>query len=605
MDTLDRLATLPATLTLVLALDCGGHGSGTAAAPAPQQAVLESTPLDRLFHSDSRFGPRVQQVLRTVVMDPVLGQGLREAIQAAGGPDGSPDPDHILKAMAAPATRPLLMAAIDQDFLDRSRALKAAHRANPHDPGFTYDVVVVGGGPNGEVAALNLHVAQPALRVAVLDENKLPGDVFRNLGTFTWINSPELPAASTNEFPGLAVTAKDLLAPGTVQGGPFFLTAKDICDLCDLAAFASGVDFWLSTGASAIRRHHGRLEVVTADPALALTAVRVLVTTGLGRQPHYGLPPGSVQPEPPGPGKVPAQEHFDPLVGRGARMILANQLAPQTRRVSFLAPYAGRTIAIIGAGDSANNLAEVAAGLGPPVVYGLPAGTVPPQPGPKYGPGIGEPEGPARVYWVNQSARNGDEFKARNKPRYHQTLPSIFDRFTRTEFRLGSVHRATDGTFTLDLVDHGGSPRGEIHGVDYIWYGTGYRITSSPLIRHLVHPGGGMVSAADAAAFIRGLEEVRGTIQVTAPGPHLGTEITTAIGRKLPDTDPLEGVFFGGTVALPLATDQELKDYTVTRNPASLNANLPRAAALGRYLAGLPGYRHGPPPHLPARPPSP
>ncbi|MGA2083620.1 MAG: FAD-dependent oxidoreductase [Holophaga sp.] len=600
-----RLRTLTTGLSataLILAVSCGRGGAGklppaSSSSAAPVQGTDIESALNRIFASDGRFrGEAIRTLLRTAFQDPGPGQ---ELWRAALDPAGKPDPDRILKALARPWSRALLTFAVDKDFQDRSAALKAGLKARPADPAYRYDVVVVGSGPNGAVAALNLREARPDLRVAVVEEKALPGDVFRNMDSFIWINSPETTQFSTNEFTGLALAAQDLLDPGAVAPGtPTFVEAKLVCDLNDLALFISGADLWLESEVTGIRRNaaSGRLELSIGDPAATLTANRVLITTGLGRKPYYGTP-GEAPAEPGDLAVVPGQEHFDHLVARGARRVALNRMDPAGGRVSFMAPYAGKRIAIIGAGDSGNNMAELAAGLAPPEVYGLPRPPGPVQPGPRYGPGIGAAGGPAQVLWVNQKSRDATEFKTANKPRYSNTIPAVFGSFTRIEDRLGGVRREPDGRFTLQLVDTTGAPTREERGVDYVWYGTGYRVSSSAVIRDLTRPGDDTeISGEEAKRFIESLEPVRSTIRVTRPGPHHGREVTTIVGRKLPDPGPLAGVFLGGTVALPLATREELEAYTITKNEASLNANLPRAAALGAWIARLPGYAPVAPP---------
>lgn len=139
--------------------------------------------------------------------------------------------------------------------------------------------------------------------------------------------------------------------------------------------------------------------------------------------------------------------------------------------------------------------------------------------------------------------------------------------------------------------------------VDFAWSATGYEVSSSPLIRHLVedHLGGPATEAA-MRHYLANLAPVLGPITVTAPA-HKGLVLDTIIGRSLPPGDPLSGTFLGGTAAGQLATAHELQNYTVTRNGHSLNANLPRAAALGQHLAALTGYQPAQVPPLPGAAP--
>jgi hypothetical protein len=578
---------------LLLALACGGQGQQEArpAAPGSADQTLR-TRVKALIARDSRLsGPAMEAFLTAAYLDPGVGRQLWDDSLAGQDSEALPTFDGLLKVFARPWLRPLFMEAIEEDLRERSGWLKQSLRDHPGDARYgRYNVVVVGSGPNGAVAALNLRKARPGLKVALLDEAPYPASVFRTFGLFTWINSPEAPAMSTNEFVGLPLAARDLLEPGTVQGGPYFVLPEVIGDLTELAAFASGADLWLSEGVQRLAGAPGHrgLRVLPRDPALALAADHVLVAAGLGRQPDYGLPPDQAPPRLADLDAVPEQEHFDHLAARATRMVLRNRLLPAGSRPSFLAPYAGKRIAIIGSGDAANNLAELACGHAPPEDYGLdPAAG--PQPGPRTGPGIGDPQGPAEVLWVNQRFLTEEAFRNGNKPRYRATLPGELSHFTLTRDRLAAVHAHGPGGLVLDLRSPAGALRQE--RVDYVWYGTGYLAGSSPVVRDLArHADGSPRSEAELGHFIAGLETVRGKVTVTAPGPHQGQVIETAVGRELPGSGPLAGTFLGGPVAGQLATDQELRDFTVTRNAASLNANLPRAAALGCHLADLPGY---------------
>ena len=452
-------------------------------------------------------------------------------------------------------------------------------------------MIVLGAGPNGATAALNLKRANPRLKVAIVDGNLVPGQVFRNFGCFTWINSPEAPAFSAHEFVGLPIAARDLLAPGTLQNGPYFVRPTLIGDLTELAVMACGADCWMNTTVQRIRPVAGvGLQLDTAEPGLPLTADRVLVTSGLGQTPLPNTPQGLTPP---------AVEAFDHLTARATRLVRMNHPLPASARNAFMAPYAGKTIAIVGAGDAANNLAECAAGFAPPELYGKDASDRS-QPGTPYGPGLREPGGPASVLWVNQKALDGNAFKAANKPRYRSTLPGVFDRFQVTAERMTAVQALPGGGARLFLQQPATGAARQVD-VDYVWTCTGYEPQSSPLMTHLWQD---TRAAGEAFPHWRSrLQAVRGAIQVTAPGPHKGAVVTTTIGLRLPP--PLDAVYLGGTSAGVLATPAELQDYTITKNGASMNANLPRAASLGSHLASLDGYQPAQVPALPEPPPLP
>jgi cation diffusion facilitator CzcD-associated flavoprotein CzcO len=571
-------------------------GASPPPATPTKKGIVSQAVFNQILALDPRFSqPRLRDFLAATFLHPEVGLDLWEAAKK-GSQGSNPTFEGLLKSVAQPWIRPLLMDTLENGMKADSTLLQN-RVANGHHSTSQYNVVVIGAGPNGVVAALNLKQANHDLKVAVLDSAELPGDVFRTFGLFTWINSPETPAFSTNEFVGMPIAVKDLLPAGSVSGGPFFVLPELISDMTVLTAFVSHVDLWLTTEVQRLHptepHHPGRIEVITRHPGhpeLSLTTDQVLIMTGLGHSPLYGLPENSKPPQPPeNLVDVPGEEHFDHLTARASQYVAQNRLVPTGSRRSFMQPYVGKRIAIIGAGDSSNNMAELASGYGYPELYGLvPAGVT--QPGRLNGLGIHDPQGPAQVLWVNQKFQTANKFQAGSKPRYRNTVFQSFTSFDRTTDRLVDVHRHPGGHYTLVLkspVDGTETQK----DVDYIWYGTGYQLASSSLFQHLFPAAPEHISVEEHFKnSIINMDSVRGDIQVTAPGPHFGQTVETLIGRKLPDHHPLAGTYLGGPAAGQLATAQELQDDTVTKNPASLNANLPRAAALGKHIARLRHY---------------
>lgn len=532
--------------------------------------------LDDLMAGDRLFDqPAVREAVLAAFTSPVLGDALLEA--ARDPVSGSLTAVGLARALAGHWLRPLLLDGVEASLRVRARDLKAA--AEHGHASFHYNVAILGAGSNGAVAAFNLHQANPSLRIALIEDKDAPGWTFRNLGVFTWINSPEAPAFSTNEFTGVPFRARDFLEPGTLAGGPYFILPEVLADLTELAAAGSGADCWMGVQVTRVRPSaHQSFELDTSIPNLSLTADRVVAASGLGQ-----MAPARDPGEP-----APALDSFDDLAGRATAMIQHDRLLPPARRKSFMAPYAHRALAIIGAGDSANNLAEIASGFGPPDVYGREAERA--QPGPAYGPGIGDPGGPASVLWVGQKFADAAAFTAGSKARYHKTLPKVFERFDRTRERLVGSRRTADGRAELDLQDPETGSRRRVT-VDFAWDATGYA-AASPMLRALwADAARGMGTPAQLQAWLSSREPVRGTVSVTAPGPHHGQVIETAVGRRIADSGPFREVYLCGAMASPLATPLELRDYSVTRNAHSLNVNLPRSASLGAILAGLHDYR--------------
>jgi hypothetical protein len=135
-------------------------------APDPRRAAL-----DQAIGSDPGLTqPPVRTMLLAACMHPQAGK----AIMDSAGTTAS----GLLKTFVQPWLRPLFMDAADQAIQDRSRALKAL-RSGSAQP-FHYNVVIVGAGPNGVLAAYHLKQANPALKVALLDGEELPGQVFRS-----------------------------------------------------------------------------------------------------------------------------------------------------------------------------------------------------------------------------------------------------------------------------------------------------------------------------------------------------------------------------------------------------------------------------------------
>lgn len=252
------------SLAALLLVACADQDATKPAVPLVQDPPPEGPPLGRRRAAlDQAIGtdpglsqPQVREMLLAACLHPQAGKAL---LDSAGGTASG-----LLKTFVQPWLRPLFMDAADHAIQDRSQALKALRGASAHP--FHYNVAIVGSGPSGVLAAYHLKQANPALKVAILDGEELPGQVFRTFGRFTWINSPETPAFSTNEFVGLPVAARDLLEPGSIQGGPTFVMPTVIADLTELTALESGADLWQGTEVNRIRKdgQHGLLLETTA-----------------------------------------------------------------------------------------------------------------------------------------------------------------------------------------------------------------------------------------------------------------------------------------------------------------------------------------------------
>jgi hypothetical protein len=586
---------------------------------------VTETDLERFFESDSRlFGPEIQSFFRVLFTDLNSGSLSKESVwndarALSLAPNGLnnfndveyPSFEAALKVAARSSLRPLLMDAVGATLKRRSLELSRAlvlHSSVYSHPVSNYNVVIVGTGPIGSLAAYRMKMKKPDLRLAVLEGDDAPSPVFRNFGLFTWINSPETPTFSTNELVGFPITIKDLLFPHALTAGPYFILPELISDLSELALFSSGADVLLNTEVKQIHQsylHQGgpiALQVEMNHKPLDIFTDRMLITAGLGRTPHYGIQ-GDVKKDVGGVHSLPMEEHFDEISRRATDFVRRNRELPLTARSSFLAPYQGKRVAVIGSGDSSNNLIEVLGGYGHPEIYGLRNMTPHDQPGKLNGPAIGTVQGVRDVLWVNQKSVTATECRMNNKPRYKDTVPLAFEKTFCTPMRLVDVKRERhpqtgQDQFTLTLrtsVNGVATDKKEV--VDAIWYGTGYMQSASDLVQSLLsaslfsaHP----MTEAEVKSAISRLPFIDGNLEVKQNVPGAVTQNLYAhLGRKI----DVREIYLGGVSAAgdpklnPLIPDHELNLYTITKNAASINANAPRAAALSDWIANLPEYR--------------
>lgn len=562
--------------------------------PLPPSEI-ESQKLRDLFSSDDRLRlPELQGFLAALFSDNTLGRDLWQQALQESGSSKTPTLNAVLKIAVRPEWRPIFIHSLESSLKHRSELLKNALQngttrlpnRQPH-----YDVTVVGAGPNGSLAALKMRQTRPDLKIAMLESMPQTADVFRKFGLFTWLNSPETPGFTTNEFHGLPVGVKDLLPAGIFTNGPqgaFFVMSDLIQDLTTLSVFMSGADLYLGTSAHSISYETSPSSgvILSTTQGLKFQSDQILITSGFGRKPEFGIAENPLIHAPEQSNEeAPGIEHFDQLTERATAFIRKQRLTPTHLRSSFLDPYAGKRVAIIGAGDSGNNLAELTSGFGYPELYGKPAGPNS-QPGIQFGPTIGEPGAPSEVLWIGQKFTDGETYKNHRdtKPRYKNTLPKAFASFHLGNERLEEVIPSTtwpngNRIYTLVLKDRNTGIHRLIQ-TDYVWFATGYRLTSSPMIENLIASTDGYrLTEKEAKDYISTIEPIYGDIEVTT-GPAKGSRVHTRIGRQV---NP--NLYLGGTVAGAICSEDELQKYTVTKNSASLNAHTIRAVALGKHLA--------------------
>ncbi len=263
-------------------------------------------------------------------------------------------------------------------------------------PSLRYDVVVLGGGAHAAVYAMTLRRSNPALKVLVVESGETPAALFAALGDAMALNSPTVKptGADANRFPEHPLRMddfKDLMQRE-------FPTFEHAQALAASQLYLSGVDVMLDARPEAARptREGWRVEGLPTD----LGARELVVATGPGVPEPGFTDAASVRLVESERARVVASgfealgiEYFEDAIRHFGR-------AGKNAR-----KYDGKTVAVIGSGDSGNNVVEMLLGAS------MPGGN---------GPYRFHKRGfkARRVLWFGQEARDENEFFFNNKGRY-------------------------------------------------------------------------------------------------------------------------------------------------------------------------------------------
>lgn len=452
----------------------------------------------------------------------------------------------LARALRAPAfrgvetrdgARQTLTDSLNEELTRAARRAAKVLRRHPGTP--SVDVVLVGGGIHAGIVAAAVSRQAPGLKVVTIESGPRLGRVFSQSGPLFRINSPELGSMSANILPGAPLQLADLTSAR-------FANADTLGSVVVMNHYASGAVPLLKEKVVEVRPSAGGA-VVRTSSGLELKARAVVLATGLG-QPNLPCGDPATQQlvhgeawKPVGLEQAPSLEFFDAALRRAAAVVRAGG--------DPLAPYRGKSLAVVGAGDAGNVWVELLAGAAPRSAYGT--GEV----------GV---DGP--IHWVRQQATDHASFVARTKKRYHKPFEALWaaGRFQPHPERLGTVARAGD-RYRVRL-EGGGSLV-----VDHVLFCTGYR----SIVPQLVQPFG------------------VGSEFQPYRGPAEGIGPSTALAKRLQTSRGPAPVWVIGAGAAPLATDDEL-DRSLTHNAVSINVLAPRSAGFAVRLVdflGRPGRR--------------
>ena len=439
------------------------------------------------------------------------------------------------------ATRTALVAEVNKRVHDQSDATRATLKARQAQ-GFKtiVDVVVVGGGIHSAIFNSTMSHAFPEARVLTLEGSDTLIKTFTGAGPVFRINSPELGTATAN-----------LIAEAPLQLAQIspakFANAELLGQVALFALFHSTTNFLLSAKVAAITPDGDRY-IVKLEEGLTVYARHVVVATGLGipslksdDQETMRIVRAEASRTVDLGKEVPDIQFFDDAIAK-AKLSLDMGLAP-------LDSYAGKRVAVVGAGDAGNVWVEFLLGHAPPEVYAR----------------AKVQTGPAHSIWLGQKAKTIDEWKAANKPRYYETLQGMYQdpRIEMTGARLESIRYAAgeDAKKGKFVITANGDNGAETIYADKIVMSTGYQNVAPKLVEQC----GAM------------LKPMNGTVK--------GIDKPTPLCKQCADSDGKgHPVYIVGPAAMPLAPDDELK-LTITKNPASINVLGPRTEGLALLIA--------------------
>ncbi len=453
--------------------------------------------------------------------------------------------------------RRAVLAFIRQDFAERcerdeTRLEKAGRHAN-------VDVAVIGLGYHA--AAFNASLSQALqasgekLSSLTISESREVAPVFSGIGHVFSLNSGNTEVAEWNPMPGGPVSIPDLFET------PDFPAAQAAADAALLAQYFAVGEAVVGHRVVRLRRTvPGALRRYTLETnrGLVIQADKVVIATGIGTT---LLPSADVR-------AARAQARHDAEPGEHAAVetvedFLAAANAHRMTNKNPLAPYDGKDILIVGAGDGANSVAELLAGQ-------MPGGRL------AYGPFPFE-NNAARIgrwIWAGQKARNELEFLGnlrkgaapnaggRSRSSRYERLARLFHehRFAATALKIESVDLLPDGRVVAWGHENGAVVK--LPPVHYVIFATGRR-----------PPLGAVIGRA---------EPTFADVDDAETGKTIAREVLSLDGQTA------GGIFFIGNAAGSLATREELANSR-THNGLSIEVSAPRTAAFAKWLAGLVG----------------
>ncbi len=356
---------------------------------------------------------------------------------------------------------------IETQEIFKRKALKEAHifrsnlLAHPHDPKLIeYDIAILGDGVHAMEAAAIIRRSHPELKVILITSATELGGAFQKTGGFYRLNSAETPEQSTHHLAKAPIQLLDIAKPG-------YIVSKHLGEVIALNDLLSG-NVLIENRVDDIQK--------SADPkfrydlslstGVQLKAKAVIAAPGLDLKRFYGyLDPESMQlierVSTSAPYAVPHIEHYRELAARGTK------LAAQGK--SFLSPYVGAHVAVIGDGGAGATVIEALASMGPGTLYGKKEDGLL---GEKHGPGIGEPGGVASLDWWGQSHLTATEFKQNTTERLHSTILPIYDSIIKHADRVSKIEegKLADGSTKYRVYDRDGN----YLEYDYVIFATGY-----------------------------------------------------------------------------------------------------------------------------------
>jgi hypothetical protein len=475
----------------------------------------------------------------------------------------------LLPYLKNPVLREPIIRSFEAALRIRSKIL--AKKLIQSDRYAQYDVVIVGAGIHGVIALNRILAKNPNLKVLIIEESDTAASTFRYAKEAFSINSSNrasgkgskpLPGeGNINELPGLPIQLSDLTNVkypsandlGIAINAGLYAAVREYPNVDVL--FNSSVKNLLESAKD--QRFSESLEVSVGSKKsqiVRIDAQRVFVTTGLGRP---GLPDNlrlGVAAEPSLlksiDGAVPKVITFEDIM----RAIGSSN--------NPLAMFAGKKIAVVGSGDSANVFIEFLLGYAPREGYAS---------------STSQNGRPSKIIWIGQSKTTCGEFIAKIRSRYQQISTGFRSSSKNVEELIEAVPPKLDTVvldqttgqvkLKIDRTDLSLSYRGSEDNLiaDMVIVTTGFDQSLRGLLK-MVTQGQSTKFGSDADFFNSDLVE---TLTATTSV----SEQKTRVARRLKNRE----IYVLGTAAGKLAADNEL--VGIIQNFVSIFNNAPRVLA--------------------------